>query len=194
MLKIVVLVSGSGSNLQSIIDNIATNDNPLVKIEAVIADRECYALERAKTARIDGFLVDRKIERANLSAKIDDLIPADCDLIVLAGFLSILDGKFIQKWQNKIINIHPSLLPKFGGSGMWGMNVHKAVIAAGELKSGCTVHFVTEEVDSGKIILQTAVDVLTTDKPEDLQKRVQSVESDTLISAIKLFGEQYKCI
>lgn len=194
MLNIVVLVSGSGSNLQSIIDNLAAKNNPFVKIQSVIADRECYALERAKVANVTGFVVDRKVEKTNLSAKIDSLISDGCDLIVLAGFLSILDGKFIQKWQNKIINIHPSLLPKFGGSGMWGMNVHKAVIAAGETSSGCTVHFVTEEIDSGKVILQSVVDVLATDTPEDLQKRVQSVESDTLINAIKLFGEQHKCI
>ncbi len=193
MLKLVVLVSGGGTNLQTII-NAITNEQLDASIECVIADRDCYGLERAKLANIPTALVDRKLHKSNLSTELLKCIPEDCGLIIMAGFLSILDSQFIHKWQNKIINIHPSLLPKFGGAGMWGMNVHKAVIEAGEVKSGCTVHFVTEEVDSGKIILQTAVDVLTTDTPEELQKRVQSIESDTLIGAIKLFGEQYKCI
>ncbi|MDD3266211.1 MAG: phosphoribosylglycinamide formyltransferase [Burkholderiales bacterium] len=184
MLKIVVLVSGGGTNLQAIIDAIS-NHILDAKIESVIADRECYGLERARLAGIPEYLVDRKVEKQNLCTKVDELISPDCDLIVLAGFLSILDSGFIAAWQGKIINIHPSLLPKFGGSGMWGMNVHRAVVAAGEIKSGCTVHYVVDEIDGGDIILQTEVPVLASDKPEDVQKRVLSVEHSTLVAAIK---------
>lgn len=186
MLKIAVLASGGGSNFQAIINAIQANELS-AKIAMLIVDRECNATKRADIAQIPSFLVDRKIEKSNLSTKIDELISSDCDLIVLAGFLSILNSEFISKWQNKIINIHPSLLPKFGGSGMWGMNVHNAVIAAGEHKSGCTVHYVSEEIDGGQIILQTEVDVLASDTPESLQKKVLAVEHGTLIAAIKKF-------
>lgn len=184
MLKIALLVSGGGTNLQAVIDAAKSGDID-AKVEAVIADRDCYGLERARLSGISEYLVDRKIEKQNLCTKINGLIPSDCDLIILAGFLSILDSNFIAKWQGKIINIHPSLLPKFGGSGMWGMNVHKAVVDARETKSGCTVHYVVDEIDGGDIILQTEVPVLPTDTPEDIQKRVLSVEHSTLVAAIR---------
>lgn len=187
MLQIAVLVSGGGTNLQAIIDAISTQELP-AQITSVIADRECYGLTRAATAGISTHLVDRKIAKSNLSREINALIPYSCDLIVLAGFLSILDSEFINNWQGKIINIHPSLLPKHGGAGMWGMNVHKAVVAAGDIQSGCTVHYVTEEIDGGDIILQTIVDVFPSDTPEDVQKRVLVVEHGTLVNAIKGVG------
>lgn len=184
MLKIAVLVSGGGTNLQAIIDAI-TNQQLQAQLVSVIADRECYGLTRAASAGVVTHLVERKVAKLKLSQEISALIPHDCDLIVLAGFLSILDSQFIQQWSGKIINIHPSLLPKFGGSGMWGMNVHKAVVAAGDTQSGCTVHYVTEEIDGGDIILQTTVDVFPSDTPEDVQKRVLAVEHGTLVNAIK---------
>lgn len=187
MLQIAVLVSGGGTNLQAIIDAISTQELP-AQITSVIADRDCYGLTRAATAGISTHLVDRKVAKSNLSREINALIPNDCDLIVLAGFLSILDSEFINNWQGKIINIHPSLLPKHGGAGMWGMNVHKAVVAAGDTQSGCTVHYVTEEIDGGDIILQTTVDVCPSDTPEDVQKRVLAVEHGTLVNAIKKFA------
>lgn len=186
MLKIAVLVSGGGTNLQAIIDAI-TNQQLQAQLVSVIADRECYGLTRAASAGIVTHLVDRKVAKLKLSQEISALIPHDCDLIVLAGFLSILDSQFIQQWSGKIINIHPSLLPKFGGSGMWGMNVHHAVVAAGETESGCTVHYVTEEIDGGDIILQSKVPVFGHDSAEDVQKRVLAVEHSTLVAAIKKF-------
>ena len=107
------------------------------------------------------------------------------DLIVLAGYLSIIDKDFISNWNNKIINIHPSLLPKYGGKGMYGMNVHEAVIANKEKKSGCTVHFVDVDIDTGKILLQRKVDVSNNETPESLQKKVLKEEHQLLIEAIE---------
>lgn len=184
MLKLVVLVSGGGTNLQAIMDAITVGDLD-ANIALVIADRECYGLERARLAKIPTKLIDRKIYKEQLSQQLLESIAEDCDLIVMAGFLSIINKSFINKFENRIINLHPSLLPKFGGVGMWGMNVHKAVITAGETKSGCTVHYVTEDVDAGQIILQSEVAVLSDDTPELLQKRVLGVEHNTLIQSIK---------
>lgn len=185
MPKIVVLVSGSGSNLQSIIDAINLGDLDC-NIAGVIADRDCYGLTRAKEAGITAYLVDRKTYREELSQEIDKLIPQDSSLIVLAGFLSILDNAFIDKWQDRIINIHPSLLPKFGGHGMWGNRVHEAVLASGETESGCTVHLVTSEIDCGQIVVQQKVPVLKDDTVESLRLRVQKAEHVALINAIKI--------
>ena len=166
--RIAVLVSGGGSNLQSIIDNIEQG-NLNCKISYVIADRECYGLKRAEKHGIKNVLLDRK---------------------VLAGYLSILSPEFIKKWSRKIINIHPSLLPKFGGKGMYGMNVHRAVIEAKETESGCTIHFVDTGVDTGEIILQIKVPVLSDDTPEVLQKRVLEKEHVVLIEGSKKLLEQ----
>lgn len=184
MLKLVVLVSGGGTNLQAIMDAITVGDLD-ANIALVIADRECYGLERARLAKIPTKLIDRKIYKEQLSQQLLESIAEDCDLIIMAGFLSIINKSFINKFENRIINLHPSLLPKFGGVGMWGMNVHQAVITAGETKSGCTVHYVTEDVDAGQIILQSEVAVLSDDTPELLQKRILEVERKVLILAIK---------
>ncbi len=184
MPQIVVLVSGGGSNLQALIDAIATGQINAT-IAAVIADRECYGLERARNNYIPAYLVDRKIHKNNLSSAIAAHIPDDCQLIVLAGFLSILDEDFINHYSAKIINIHPSLLPRHGGAGMWGMNVHRAVLAAGDTQSGCTVHYVTSEIDGGAIVAQTSVAVLADDTPETLQARVLVEEHKLLVSVIK---------
>ncbi len=184
MSKITVLVSGNGSNLQSIIDAIEI-DGLQCEISAVIADRQCYALERAKLAKIPTFLVERKEYREKLSAEIAKLIDDDCELIVLAGFLSILNEEFTHSWQNKIINIHPSLLPKYGGHGMWGMKVHEAVIANRETESGCTIHFVNDEIDAGEIIHQEKVRVLPEDTAEHLQAKIRQIEHIALTTAIK---------
>lgn len=153
--RIAVLVSGGGSNLQSIIDNIECG-NLNCEISYVIADRKCHGLERAEKHGIKNILLDRKVLKEKLSEKISSVLENDdkkTDYIVLAGYLSILSPEFIKKWSRKIINIHPSLLPKFGGKGMYGMNVHRAVIEAKETESGCTIHFVDTGVDAGEIIL-----------------------------------------
>ena len=184
--KIAVLVSGSGSNLQSIIDNVE-NGNLNCEITYVIADRECYALQRAEKYGIETLLLDRKIIDNKLANEIIDSTLERCktDYIVLAGYLSILTEKFIKKWDKRVINIHPSLLPKFGGKGMYGIKVHEAVIKAGEKESGCTVHFVTNEIDAGEIITNVKVPVLEDDTPETLQKRVLEQEHKLLIKGIK---------
>lgn len=184
--KIAVLVSGSGSNLQSIIDNVE-NGNLNCEITYVIADRECYGLQRAEKLGIETLLLDRKIIDNKLANEIIDSTLEKCktDYIVLAGYLSILTEKFIKKWDKRVINIHPSLLPKFGGKGMYGIKVHEAVIKAGEKESGCTVHFVTNEIDAGEIITNVKVPVLEDDTPETLQKRVLEQEHKLLIKGIK---------
>ena len=190
--RIAVLVSGGGSNLQSIIDNIEQG-NLNCEISYVIADRECYGLKRAEKHGIKNVLLDRKVLKEKLSDEISSVLENDdekTDYIVLAGYLSILSPEFIKKWSRKIINIHPSLLPKFGGKGMYGMNVHRAVIETKETESGCTIHFVDTGVDTGEIILQIKVPVLTDDTPEVLQKRVLEKEHVLLIEGIKKLLEK----
>ena len=135
MFKIGVLVSGGGSNLQSIIDKSKSGELQC-NVEVVIGDRECYGVERAKEAGIDRHVLDRKILKKELCKEIDKIITEKgVELVVLAGFLSIIDEEFVNKWKGKIINIHPSLLPKFGGPGMYGIKVHEAVLKAGEQES-----------------------------------------------------------
>lgn len=184
MFKIGVLVSGGGSNLQSIIDKSQSGELQC-KVEVVIGDRECYGVKRAKKAGIDGYILDRKVLKKELCRAIDKIVTEkSIDLIVLAGFLSIIDEEFVNKWKGKIINIHPSLLPKFGGPGMYGVKVHEAVLNAGEKESGCTVHYVDTGVDSGEIIAQKKVAVLEGDTPEVLQKRVLVEEHKLLPESI----------
>ncbi|WP_297204160.1 phosphoribosylglycinamide formyltransferase [uncultured Brachyspira sp.] len=168
MLRIAVLISGGGSNLKSLIDN---QDNNFYSIDVVIADRECGGLNIAENAGIKAVLLDRKLYKNELFSKIDELLN-NIDLVVLAGFLSIVDSAFISKWSGKIINIHPSLLPKYGGKGMYGIHVHEAVIKNKEKESGCTVHYVTDTIDGGDIIMQARVEVKEDDTAETLQKRV----------------------
>ncbi len=190
--RIAVLVSGGGSNLQSIIDNIEQG-NLNCEISYVIADRECCGLKRAEKHGIKNILLDRKVLKEKLSDEISNVLENDdekTDYIVLAGYLSILSPEFIKKWSRKIINIHPSLLPKFGGKGMYGMNVHRSVIEAKETESGCTIHFVDTGVDTGEIILQIKVPVLSDDTPEVLQKRVLEKEHVLLIEGIKKLLEK----
>lgn len=191
MFKIGVLVSGGGSNLQSIIDKSKSGELQC-KVEVVIGDRECYGVERAKEAGIDGYTLDRKVLKKELCREIDKIVSErGIDLIVLAGFLSIIDEEFVNKWKGRIINIHPSLLPKFGGPGMYGIRVHEAVLKAGEQESGCTVHYVDTGVDSGEIIAQKRVKVLEGDTPEILQKRILVEEHKLLPESIaKIISER----
>ena len=191
MFKIGVLISGGGSNLQSIIDKSKSGELQC-KVEVVIGDRECYGVERAKEAGIDGYTLDRKVLKKELCREIDKIVSErGIDLIVLAGFLSIIDEEFVNKWKGRIINIHPSLLPKFGGPGMYGIRVHEAVLKAGEQESGCTVHYVDTAVDSGEIIAQKRVKVLEGDTPEILQKRVLVEEHKLLPESIaKIISER----
>ncbi|MGH4121189.1 phosphoribosylglycinamide formyltransferase [Clostridium sp.] len=189
MLKIAVLVSGSGSNLQAIMDNI---DSGYLNcsIEAVISDKkDVYGLERAKSKNIKTYVVDKKEYGAKLSDKILDIVQGKIDLIVLAGFLSILQGNLIEVFENKIINVHPSLIPAFCGPGMYGIKVHECAIEYGVKVSGCTVHFVDKCTDSGAIIIQKVVEVYSEDTAKDLQLRVLKEEHIALSEAIKYISE-----
>ncbi len=183
MKNITILISGSGTNLQRIIDCIDSGEIRNTKVNLVIADRECFGLERAEKHNIPTQLVNRG---KDFSDNLEKAIPENTDLIVLAGFLSILKPEFCKKWEDKIINIHPALLPKFGGKGMWGHHVHNAVIEAGEKESGATVHFVTSGIDEGEIIMQGKFDVDENDTTETLSQKVHQVEYDIFPKAIDL--------
>lgn len=188
--KIGVLVSGSGSNLQSIIDNIKLG-NINGKIEVVISNKEnAYGLERARQHGIDAVFVRPK-EFANLEqydeAIIKELKSRNVDLVVLAGYLKILTSKFIEEYNNKIINIHPSLIPSFCGKGHYGIKVHEAAINYGVKISGATVHFVDEYADTGPIILQETVNVEYSDSSESLQKKILKIEHKILPQAVKYY-------
>lgn len=188
MKNIVVLVSGSGTNLQRIIDTIDSGEIRNAKVTLVVADRECFGLERAKNHNIENILIPRG---KNFSSELAKVIPENTDLIVLAGFLSILKSEFCENWNGKIINIHPALLPKFGGKGMWGMNVHNAVIEAKEVESGATVHFVTPGIDEGEAILQKSFEVTAEDTPETLAQKVHQIEYEIFPLAInKVLGNE----
>lgn len=189
MLKIAVLVSGSGSNLQSIIDSIASGYLNC-KIEAVISDKEgAFGLTRAREKNINTYVFTKKAYGDKLSDEILKVIEGKADIIVLAGFLSILKGDILKKFRNKIINIHPSLIPAFCGNGMYGLKVHEKAVEYGVKVSGCTVHFVDEETDAGPIILQKTVPVFAEDTAKDLQERVLVWEHKALPEAIKLISE-----
>lgn len=188
MFKIAVLASGGGSNLQSVIDKIKSGYIN-ASIEVVIGSKEgIYALERARQNDIKTLVVSKKQFGIDTSNEILKIVK-DVDLIVLAGYLSILEGEILKVFKNRIINIHPSLIPSFCGDKMYGERVHKAVIEKGVKYSGCTVHFVNEEVDGGAIILQDIVSVDFKDTYESLQKKVLEKEHQLLPKAIKLMSE-----
>lgn len=181
MKKIGVLVSGGGTNLQSIIDAIE-NKEINGKIAVVISNKEnAYGLERARKHKIDAVYSNNEDEI------IKELKDRQVDLIVLAGFLKILSKKFTSVFENKIINIHPSLIPSFCGMGYYGLKVHEAAIAYGVKISGATVHFVDENADTGPIIIQKTVEVLPTDTAQDLQQRILKVEHIILKQAVEKF-------
>lgn len=190
MFKIAVLISGGGSNLQSIIDSIENGYLKNCNIEMVISDRAgAFGIERARKYSITTFELNRKEYGDSLSDKILELIDEKVDLIVLAGYLSILKGDILNKFKNRIINIHPSLIPAFCGNGMYGIKVHESALEYGVKISGCTVHFVDRGTDTGSIIIQKAVEVYNDDTPESLQKRVLIEEHKALPEAIKLISE-----
>lgn len=176
MLKIVVCVSGGGTNLQAVMDSIADGTVTGTKIIGVISNnKKAYALERAQKAGIPAFCVSPKDYEVRedfnqaFFHKIEELEP---DLIVLAGFLVVLPGEMIKRYAGRIINIHPSLIPSFCGTGFYGLKVHEAALERGVKVTGATVHFVDEGTDTGPIIIQKPVMVEESDTPEILQKRV----------------------
>lgn len=170
MLRTAVLVSGGGTNLQALIDASARGEMPHVELALVVSSSaNAYALERAKKAGIRGEYVEKPGFEERLNALLDE---EGVGLIVLAGFLRILSEDFTHRWAGRIINIHPSLIPAFCGSGFYGLYVHEAALSRGVKVTGATVHFVNEIPDGGEIIAQRAVEVLPGDTPEVLQRRV----------------------
>ena len=176
MLKVAVLVSGGGTNLQAILDAVDSGKITNATVEKVISNvAGAYALERAKNHGVQGVTLRRKDFDSKAdweTALIEEIEGCGAQLIVLAGFMAILSENFTKHFENKIINVHPSLIPSFCGEGMYGLHVHEAALAKGVKVSGATVHFVNEEVDGGKIIAQKAVEVMADDTPETLQKRI----------------------
>ena len=193
MLKIAVLVSGGGTNLQAIIDKIAEGVITNTEIAVVISNnKNAYALERAKQAGIEAVCVSPKDYENREQFNQEFLKTLDSyqvDLVVLAGFLVVIPPAMIQKYENRIINIHPSLFPAFCGTGYYGLKVHEGALARGVKVTGATVHFVDEGTDTGPIILQKAVEVQNGDTPEILQRRVmEQAEWEILPRAIHLIA------
>lgn len=177
--KIAVLVSGGGTNLQALIDSQKSGVIKSGKIELVISNNpEAYALERAKDAGIDALVIAKK-DCGSQEAFEDQIINAleeyEIDIIVLAGFMSILSERFTSRYPRRIINVHPSLIPSFCGKGFYGLKVHEAALEKGVKVTGATVHFVNEIPDGGEIIMQKAVTIRKNDTPESLQKRVMRI-------------------
>lgn len=195
MLKIAVLVSGGGTNLQAIIDAVADGGIKDTEITAVISNnRNAFALERAKKAGIEALVVAPKDyeDRAQFNqALLDTLNSLKVDLIVLAGYLVVIPEAVIEAYPNKIINIHPSLIPAFCGTGYYGLKVHEAALKRGVKVVGATVHFVDKGTDTGPIIMQKAVAVENGDTPEILQRRVmEQAEWKLLPAAINMIANK----
>ena len=190
--KIAVLVSGGGTNLQALIDKQKEGYFGESRITLVVASKPgVYALERAAVADIPGVVIARR-EYADVAeysrALRDRLIAEEIDLVVLAGFLTIIDEQMYEAFPNRIINVHPALIPSFCGKGYYGLRVHEAALEKGVRVSGATVHIVTPECDAGPIILQRAVEVKQGDTPEVLQKRIMvEAEWEILPEAVRLF-------
>jgi phosphoribosylglycinamide formyltransferase-1 len=190
MKRIVILVSGAGSNMQSIIDS--TKNGILKKIAEVVLiisnNPNAYALERARNENIRTICINRKSfkdEDCFNDAILKELQNASADIVCLAGYVRMLGRKIVNVYSGKILNIHPALLPKFAGKGMYGHHIHEAVVKAREIKSGATVHFVKHEYDTGKIIIQCKIKIFKNDTPQDVAKKVLVVEHKIYSKAIK---------
>lgn len=194
MLNIAVLVSGGGTNLQALIDAQNSGEIKNGRITCVISSKaDAYALERAKKNGIATRVIARKEygDIHNYTAAVTNaLLEEKADLIVYAGFMTILDKQIVDAFRGKMMNVHPALIPSFCGKGFYGLHVHEAVLASGVKLTGATVHFVTENCDAGPIIMQKAIDINNDDTPETLQKRVmEQCEWKILPKAVSLFCE-----
>ena len=194
MIRVAVLVSGGGTNLQALIDAQAAGKFPEAQIALVVSNRKkAYALERAKNAGIQTAYLPTVRFSSNEeygNALLDLMLRKKIDLIVLAGFLVVLSHSFVEAFPNRIINIHPSLIPSFCGDGFYGLKVHEEALNRGVKVTGATVHFVDSGTDTGPIILQKAVSIEPDDTPESLQLRVmQQAEWKLLPEAVRLFSE-----
>ena len=196
MLKVAVLVSGGGTNLQAILDAQAAGAIPHGQVSLVVASKPgVYALERAARAGVESAVVSRRdypSAEAFDAALLDTLQSHGIQLVVLAGFLSILGPSVIAAYPDRIVNVHPSLIPSFCGEGFYGLRVHEAALARGVKVTGATVHLVNEICDGGRILLQKAVEIQPGDTPETLQKRVmEQAEWKLLPAAVELLCEEY---
>jgi len=197
MIKIAVLVSGGGSNLQAIIDSTKKGVlKGLAKVVLVVSNNvTAYAIERAEKEKIKTFCIERnyysddKTYNADILKKLQE---AKADIVCLAGYMRIVGGNILEAYPGKILNIHPALLPKYGGKGMFGHRVHEAVVAAKEAKSGATVHFADETYDTGQIILQREVELSPKDTPQAVAKKVLEIEHQIYPEAIKKVIEEIK--
>ena len=205
-LKTAVLVSGGGTNLQALIDyQQSKGDECPYEIVCVISDtKKAYALERAAKAGIPSVICSPYAVMGQEAAKaatrdekrlaVSNAVLAECrkfqaQAIVQAGWLTVLAGDILQEYEGKIINLHPALLPKFGGVGMWGHHVHEAVLAAGEKESGCTIHLVSAECDGGKILIQKKVPVMPGDTPDSLYERIAPQEHEAIVEGLCLLAK-----
>ena len=192
--RIAVLVSGGGTNLQALIDAQHRGELGNGEIALVLSSKpDVYALERAKNNNIPSVVVARK-EYSDIAAYsralTDTLVSENIDLVVLAGFLTIIDEQVYEAFTNKILNVHPALIPSFCGKGFYGLHVHEAALEKGVKLSGATVHIVTPECDAGPIVLQKAVEVKQDDTPETLQRRImEEAEWKILPEAVRLFAD-----
>lgn len=207
MKNIAVLVSGGGTNLQALIDYEKSCKDCPYSIKVVISDhKDAYALTRAANALIPceiaspysilGKEVAQNSTREEKRIAVSDKVLEICnkfniDGIVQAGWLTVLSGKILEKYSNKIINLHPALLPKFGGVGMWGHHVHEAVLNSSETESGCTIHLVNGECDGGKILIQKKVPVLKGDTPDSLYARIAPEEHNAIVEGTCILCKEY---
>ena len=204
-LKTAVLVSGGGTNLQALIDfQLEQGEKCPYEIVCVISDtKKAYALERAAKANIPSIICSpyavmgadaaKSAGRDSKRLAVSNAVLKNCrefgaEAIVQAGWLTVLCGDILKEYEGKIINLHPALLPKFGGVGMWGHHVHEAVLAAGEKESGCTIHLVSAECDGGKILIQKRVPVLPGDTPDSLYERIAPEEHKAIVEGLCLIA------
>ena len=207
MVNVAVLVSGGGTNLQALIDYEKSNADCPYHIALVVSStKNAYAIERAGAAGIKCEIkspvsvmgekaksATRDEKRLATSNAILELCRTNgIDAIILAGYLSVLGGEILETYRDKIINLHPALLPKFGGVGMWGHNVHEAVLAAGEKESGCTVHIVDSGCDAGKLLVQKKIPVLPGDTPDTLYARIAPEEHSAMVEGACILAERVK--
>lgn len=190
MVRIAVFVSGNGSLLPTLFEAVENGRLP-ARISCVISDRiGAPALDKAEAAGYPALCLDRRQYRDPRGISLSDALLREvkdqADYIVLAGFLSILQGRLLEAYEGRIINIHPALLPKHGGRGMYGIRVHQAVIDSGDTSSGTTVHYVTAGVDTGPVILQREVEISPGETAESLQRKVHEIEGDTLVEALQI--------
>jgi formyltetrahydrofolate-dependent phosphoribosylglycinamide formyltransferase len=191
MINLTVFVSGRGSNLKALYNFFDKKSNA-PKIKFVVSDNpDCQAIDFAKSKKTDVFFISKKATsgKVSWSEAIRLLKKENIDLVILAGFLKKLPDEFVKAFENKIINIHPALLPSFGGKGMYGINVHKTVYESSAKVSGATVHFVNENYDEGKIIAQRCVDISDVKSPEEIADRVLKIEHELLPYVVSKFAE-----